>query len=191
MPTFLVPHSEDIPVWFPDFLAQLTNCFEGVSVMDQLESRLNGRFDELRTAFRSELTEVKKVANAAHDLAESNAKAIQTLEQRMTQRVFNLERKCNALKNRHLTEQQEQQETYSRKENLVVRGINEVPNEETEDMCVAAVKQTFTNNLNIDKDYVDRMIIVRCHRLGRKDNVGTYKRPIIVRFMNYNDRKIV
>ena len=171
MPTFLVPHSEDVPAWFPDFLAQLTNCFEGVSdQMDQLESRLNGRFDELRTAFRSELTEVKKVANAAHDLAESNAKAIQTLEQRMTQRVFNLERKCNALnaKNRHLTEQQEQQETYSRKENLVVRGINEVPNEETEDMCVAAVKQTFTNNLNIDKDYVDRMIIVRCHRLGRK-----------------------
>ena len=161
--------------------------------MDQLESRLNGRFDELRAAFRSELTEVKKVANAAHDLAKSNAKAIQSLEQRMTQRVFNLERKCNALnaKNRHLTEQQEQQETYSRKENLVVRGINEVPNEETEDMCVAAVKQTFTNNLNIDKDYVDRMIIVRCHRLGRKDNVGTYKRPIIVRFMNYNDRKIV
>ena len=111
----------------------------------------------------------------------------------MTQRVFNLERKCNALnaKNRHLTEQQEQQETYSRKENLVVRGINEVPNEETEDMCVAAVKQTFTKNLNIDKDYVDRMIIVRCHRLGRKDNVGTYKRTIIARFMNYNDRKIV
>ena len=194
MPTFLVPHSEDVPAWFPDFLAQLTNCFEGVSdQMDQLESRLNGRFDELRAAFRSELTEVKKVANAAHDLAKSNAKAIQSLEQRMTQRVFNLERKCNALnaKNRHLTEQQEQQETYSRKENLVVRGISEVPNEETEDMCVAAVKQTFTNNLNIDKDYVDRMIIVRCHRLGRKDNVGTYKRPIIVRFMNYNDRKIV
>ena len=65
----------------------------------------------------------------------------------MTQRVFNLERKCNAVnaKNRHLTEQQEQQETYSRKENLVVSGIDEVPDEETEDMCVAAVKQTFVN----------------------------------------------
>ena len=31
MPTFLVPHSEDVPAWFPDFLAQLTNCFESVS----------------------------------------------------------------------------------------------------------------------------------------------------------------
>ena len=100
MPTFIVPHSEDVPTWFTDILAQLTNCFVGVSdQMEQLESRLNDKFDELRTAFRSELTEVKKVANAAHALAESNAtsKAIQTLEQRMTHRVFNLERKCNVL----------------------------------------------------------------------------------------------
>ena len=45
--------------------------------------------------------------------------------------------------------------------------------------------------MNIDKADVDRMTIVRCHRLGRKDNSGIYKRPIIVRFLDYNDRKFV
>ena len=90
-----------------------------------------------------------------------------------------------------LTEQQEQQDTYSRKENLVIRGIDEAAAEETEDMCITAVRQMCMNNLNIDRDHANGMVIVRCHRLGKKDTSGTYKRPIIVRFLNFNDRQTV
>ena len=106
--------------------------------------------------------------------------------------MFSLERKCNALntKNRQLTEQQEQQETYSRKENLVICGIDEAAAEETEDMYITAVTQMCMNNLKIDRDYANRMVIARCHRLG-KDTSGTYKRLIIVRFLNFNDRQSV
>ena len=198
MPTFVVPTNDDVPAWFPDFLTQLTNCFEGVSdQMDKLETGLSKLFssklDDLRSTVTSELSEVREVAIQARDLAQSNAKAVQALEKRMDQRMFSLERKCNALstKNRQLTEQQEQQDTYSRKENLVIRGIDEAAAEETEDMCITAVRQMCMNNLNIDRDHANGMVIVRCHRLGKKDTSGTYKRPIIVRFLNFNDRQTV
>ena len=205
MPTFTVRVPDDAPEWFTEFNKQLMNCFDGVSKqmdeldtnfrrkldaqMNKLDTSLGGKLDALKTAVKSELTEVRKIATEARDLAQSNAKAVQSLEQRM----FNLERKCNALnvKNKRLTEQQEQQDTYSRKENLVVRGIDEAAEEETEDMCMAAVRNVFINNLNLHKDYVNGITIVRCHRLGRKDNSGNYKRPIIVRFLNFNDRKTV
>ena len=205
MPTFTVRVPDDDPEWFTEFNKQLMNCFDGVSKqmdeldtnfrrkldaqMNKLDTSLGGKLDALKTAVKSELTEVRKIATEARDLAQSNAKAVQSLEQRM----FNLERKCNALnvKNKRLTEQQEQQDTYSRKENLVVRGIDEAAEEETKDMCMAAVRNVFINNLNLHKDYVNGITIVRCHRLGRKDNSGNYKRPIIVRFLNFNDRKTV
>ena len=41
------------------------------------------------------------------------------------------------------------------------------------------------NNLNIDRDHANGMVIIRCHRLGKKDTSGTYKRPIIVCFLNF------
>ena len=47
------------------------------------------------------------------------------------------------------------------------------------------------NNLNIDADSANKMVIVRCHSMGRKDNSGAYHRPIIVRFLNFNDRQLV
>ena len=149
--------------------------------MDKLETGLSKLFssklDALRSTVTSELSEVREVAIQARDLAQSNAKAVQALEKRMDQRMFSLERKCNALstKNRHLTEQQEQQDTYSRKENLVIRGIDEAAAEETEDMCITAVRQMCMNNLNIDRDHANGMVTVRCHRLGKKDTSGTYK----------------
>ena len=213
MPTFTVHVSDDVSGWFSNFLTQLTNCFQGVSSqMDELESsigdkldalmmkRMNkldtsigAKFEALRTTINTELSDVKKIAIGARELAESNAKALESMEQRMNQCLCKLEKKCNSLaaKNIQLTEQQEQQSTYSRKEILVVRGVNEVAAEETKDMCVAAVRHVLINNLNIDADSANKMVIVRCHRMGRKDNSGAYHRPIIVRFLNFNDRQLV
>ena len=38
---------------------------------------------------------------------------------------------------------------------------------------------------------VNPISIVRCHRMGNKDNNGIYHRPMIVRFLDYNNRKLV
>ena len=137
---------------------------------------------------KSEVSEVKEIATSAHTLAVANAAAIES----MKKDLFSVQRKCNGLtaKNKRLTDLQESQDTYSRRENLVIRGVAERA-EETEEMCVASVRQIMTNSLNIHPTIVENMTIVRCHRMGNKDNNRIYHRPMIVRFLDYNDRKLV
>ena len=131
---------------------------------------------------------MKKIATSAHSMAVANAAAIESLKKDL----FNVHRKCNGLsaKNKRLTEQQEAQDTYSRRENLVIRGVAE-REAETDEQCVESVRRILINNINIDETVVNEMVIVRCHRMGTKDISGLYQRPIIVRFLDYNHRKLV
>ena len=156
--------------------------------MNDIDDKLCGKFDELHSAVKSELCEVKKIATSAHSMAVANAAAIESLKKDL----FNVHRKCNGLsaKNKRLTEQQEAQDTYSRRENLVIRGVAE-REAETDEQCVESVRRILINNINIDETVVNEMVIVRCHRMGTKDISGLYQRPIIVRFLDYNHRKLV
>ena len=43
--------------------------------------------------------------------------------------------------------------------------------------------------MSIDAVAVSRMTLVRCHRVGR--NIPNFKRPIIVRFLDYNNKKLI
>ena len=196
MPTFDVALPAEAPEWASQMVnqlaSQLAKCFDGISgQMDDLGSKL----EALRAAvkheikeIKSEITEVRNIACEARDLAKSNATAIASLHKHL----FNVERKCNGLaaKNKRLVETQEAQESYSRKENLIIRGIAEQESE-TEELCVAAVKAVFINKFEINDACVNSIQIVRCHRLGNRDTSGVYIRPIIVRFLNYNDRQMI
>ena len=189
MPLFTINIPGEAPEWISEFNSQLSKCFESISMqMDNLDSKLSGKFDALRAAVKSELSDIKNIANDAHNMAIANAAAIESVNKR----VFNMERKSNGLANKckRLTELCESQDTYSRRENLVIRGVDEGI-DETDDICMNTVTEILVQKMNIDKADVDRMTIVRCHRLGRKDNSGIYKRPIIVRFLDYNDWKFV
>ena len=189
MPTFTISIPENPPEWCPVLITQLTQCLEAISnQMNDIDDKLCGKFDKLYSAVKSEICEVKKIATSAHSMAVANAAAIESLKKDL----FNVNRKCNGLsaKNKRLTELQEAQDTYSRRENLVIRGVAECE-AETEEQCVESVRQVLINNFGIDENTVSKMVIVRCHRIGTKDNNGLYQRPIIVRFLDYNHRKLV
>ena len=189
MPTFTISIPENPPEWCPVLITQFTQCLETISnQMNDIDDKLCGKFDELHSAVKSELCEVKKIATSAHSMAVANAAAIESLRKDL----FNVHRKCNGLsaKNKRLTEQQEAQDTYSRRENLVIRGVAE-REAETDEQCVESVRRILINNINIDETVVNEMVIVRCHRMGTKDISGLYQRPIIVRFLDYNHRKLV
>ena len=82
-------------------------------------------------------------------------------------------------------------EVYSRKDNLIIRGIDEQKNE-TEQLCVDAVKMFFKEQLKLDEGAISAMKFVRCHRIGLTNNDNrTSSRNIIVRFMDFKDRKAV
>ena len=65
-------------------------CFESISTqMDDLDSKLSGKFDALRADVKSELSDIKIVATDAHNMAIANAAAIESVNKR----VFSMERK--------------------------------------------------------------------------------------------------
>ena len=68
-------------------------------------------------------------------------------------------------------------------------GIPERKTEETEEMCITAVRNSLITEMNIDAAAVSRMTLFRCHRVGR--NIPHFKRPIIVSFLYYNNKKLI
>ena len=164
MPTFDFTLPAEAPecasLMVNQFASQLAKCFDGIS--EQMDD-LGDKIEALRAAVKHEIVAVKSEIIEVRKIA------------------------CDA---RDLAEAQEAQESYSRKENLVIRGIDE-QGAETEEMCVTAVKAVFIDKFDSNDACVNNIKIVRCHRLGNRDTTGNYNRPIIVRFLNYNDRQMI
>ena len=83
-----------------------------------------------------------------------------------------------------LSSQVHKQEQYSRRNCLLLQGIPENKNEKTDDLCVATINE----HLELAITEVD----IECtHRIGKRRYVGQKSRPILVKFVRYNDRKNV
>ena len=144
------------------------------------------------------VSEVEKRAKEAVDMAHANAAMIKTLNTKlidMSNKFENLSRKHDnvCIDNKRLQGLTDQQETYSRRDNLLIRGINEQA-EESDDMCTTAARRFFIDEMKLDEATVNNMAIVRCHRIGKLNNEhdgNKFNRPVIVRFLNYNDRMSV
>ena len=85
-----------------------------------------------------------------------------------------------------MKQQSNNNENYSKRKNIVIRGIAEKDNE-TNIICEEDARSFICEKLNLSKETVAAMDIVRCHRMGGlvgKRRGGRYeqKRPLIVRF---------
>ena len=100
-----------------------------------------------------------------------------------------LEFTCEQLssENKELKSHSNEFDNYSRRGNIVIRGIVE-PQQESNGDCEQTVRGFFKAQLKLPDDVINAMHIERCHRLGVR---GPYKRPIIVRFGSYKDKLIV
>ena len=78
----------------------------------------------------------------------------------------------------------DKQKQYSRRNCLLLHGIPENKNEKTDDLCLATINE----HLELAITEVD---IERTHRIGKPRDVSQKSRPIIVKFVRYNDRKNV
>ena len=136
-------------------------------------------------------TEALNTANANKAAISANADTIKRLETELNR----VNRKCNGLEleNEKLTNQQESPESYSRRDNLLIRGIKEQQNE-TQETCIAAVRDVLIRDFKMEPDFVNKIVIVRCHRFGSSFAGGidaSFLRAMIVRFLNFNDRQAV
>ena len=116
---------------------------------------ISNSIDELRKELKQTQVELKKT-------------------QMLEQEILVLKSQNRAIKQKVLD-----MENYSRKDNMLISGIEEKENED----CRNLSKQFFKDRLKIKKD----IELVRCHRLGKP---GT-SRPLIIRFRLYEDRELV
>lgn len=172
-----------IPKWGAELFENMTQSNTAST------DRILAKIEELKTVLQSDIDTIRKTAEDTNVLASQNKLEIEDLKTA----VLDLKRTCNGLKiqNEQLQKQCDSQESYGRRENLVIRGIGEQKDEQ----CVNLVKRCFINDLKMDANEVNSMVISRCHRLGVRNgdtgNGNAFSRPIIVRFLNYNDRKSV
>ena len=90
---------------------------------------------------------------------------------------FSLNEKLNGI-----TEQVEWQEQYSRWNCLLIHGITEGNQENTDDLAL----ETFREKLDVELILRD---LDRTHRIGKNYKSSNRPRPVIVKFIRYNDRK--
>ena len=202
MATYEIDNPKNCPGWCKQLTSQLSKHYQSLH-SEITESRLtlsslSDKLDSIEDKLMRRVTEVEQRANEAMDMAHANAAMIKTLNTKlidMNNKFVNLSRKHDnvCIDNKRLQGLHDQQETYSRRENLLLRGIDEQA-EESGDMCIAAARRFFINDMKLDEATVNSMTIVRCHRIGTVNNEldgNKFNRPMIVRFLNYNDRMMV
>ena len=91
--------------------------------------------------------------------------------------VSSLNQKLNGI-----TEQVDWQEQYSIRNCLLIHGITEGNQENTDDL----VLEIFREKLDIELTQRD---LHRTYRIGKNDKSSNQPRPVIVNFIRYNDRK--
>ena len=154
--------------------------------IDELRLSIKTDMNKIEQSLITEVKEAKAEAMQATKLANENSQAIRQLQAEFSElksTCFNLKRENVVLK-----EQSNNLEMYSRKNNLIFRGIKEEGNE-THAQCEAAIRHFFKNNLKIQEETVGAMPFVRCHRLRAMRWNST--RDIIVRFRIFGDREVV
>ena len=73
---------------------------------------------------------------------------------------------------------------YSRRNCLLLHGIKETNKENTDEIAINTLNENIGTNLAATD-------IDRSHRLGKKKDPGSKPRPIIIKFLRYNDRRKV
>ena len=77
----------------------------------------------------------------------------------------------------------DKQEQYSRRNCLLIHGVREIANENTDNLVISTIKE------NMDAELVEEDID-RTHRIGKKREDGK-PRPNIVKFARYNRRRMI
>ena len=151
---------------------------EKISLLDafqKMEERLNVKLDGIKLALEDRLENHEgRLDNIDSDLVQL-ATRIQTLED---------ERAVDRVRIEKLTERQVNMEAHQRRLNLKFIGLEY----EVEEDVVLKIRDFFVNYLELDHGFVTSLRFRDVHRLGvNKKGV----RPIIVAFLNQNERNTV
>ena len=162
-----------------------------IPTLNTIFNQLCEKIDTINTNFNTMMMRVEnaqKTAETALKVANESKKMAENLKEEMDKIRFDNE--SIQSENIRLKQRANHLDNYSRKDNLVISGIEE----STGENCEKKTRAFFINKLKIESDKVDQMRIVRCHRLGKYTNTNQHQskpRSIIVRFYNFSERQSV
>lgn len=161
-----------------------SQLFNSDDILDQLAQRLcdNDRFiTSICNSIQDKVTD-ELSTSTTHDMAIINDK-IRHLEES----IRNL-KKCLTTADARI----DQAEQYSRRNCLLIHGIQERKNENTNALSIKTFDDLSTDEVKVDIISTD---LDRSHRLGRKkisvDESKARPRPILVKFCSYEKRRLV
>ena len=127
----------------------------------------------------SDLTDSVQLISDKFDKYEKDRKAKDKLIIKLQTQVVELTDKVS-----NLSVQVDKQEQYSRRNCLLIHGVEENRNEDTDTLSINIVNEHL--GLDIQPSDIDRT-----HRIGNKNKVRKKGRAIIIKFTRYNTRKKV
>ena len=180
--------------WGKQLISDISKAFSKVTTLiDDVNERyaagnveIKNSITEAKHEILTSVAAVEQVADAAKLQADTNAFQLKELQKKIDklQREFC----CQSKENKLYKMQSVKQELYSRRDNLVFTGISD-HKEETNDQCKKSLFEFFQKQLKMTPNATNGIKFVRCHRLG-PFKVGSH-RPVIARFVNFNDRQSV
>ena len=150
--------------------------------IDSVNENINRNYNELKVQLQADIDEAKADAREAVQIAQqSKAEAVEAklyakeckdaaviAEQNFDRLEFQYEDAQVEIK--ELKQEVNDLSNYSRKTNLIARGIAEKDNEN----CEHEVTQFFKSKLELSDEYIQSMKIVNCHRLGGQPRRGNH-----------------
>ena len=175
----------------------ITSCLKDLTeeLRDNTGSvqKIDQKFDKLSQQILADVEKANSMAKEALDIAKEVKQDMSVLNkkcQKIEHDNYLLKIQCNGLQheNSRLQRQQDSQESYSKRDNLLIHGIVDDGSDD-DDTCRRLSRDFFVQNLKVSRNDADRMMFVRCHRLGKKS--PNVKRPIIVRFQYFSDKQVI
>ena len=154
--------------------AELTTSMKGVTEEIKI---LNNKFDNLQAT----LTQVSNTANQAHEIATEASSAVSAVDKRVSDLEAALS--SSRIEQKQLHDKTLYLESYSRRVNLKLEGINEKKDED----CFQVARDLIAK-MNID---CNTLKISKVHRIGPYNSKQSSPRAIIIQFMDICDREKV
>ena len=198
MAEFLIEPPARCPGWVAALTTPITAALNKLNEemesmntkMDSMQTNFDDKFEKFSTEIMKDVVKATKLATDAIEITKSYDERLHKIE--INQKHMNVKYDGVVEYCKQLEKRCDNQESYSRRNNLLIRGI--IENDENADDCARVAKDFFVHKLSMTEDEVNRIEFVRCHRIGKKAlyNGGiNKKRPIIVRFEQFSDKSEV
>ena len=194
-----IPYPPKTSDWGKTLIDALNRIFLKLDKNNEnITKNINAQFEKFRDDTYAKIKEINTTFSTALALAQQNEAKIERLceiNSKQSHQIDFLECQNESLisENKLLRVQSNNQENYSRRRNIVIKGVTE-EQQETNETCEIAARVFLKKQLKLSDNSVDAMEFERCHRLGSRDNRRNrdyHKRPIIIRFSNYKDKSTV